>query len=115
MSDEVAQRTTAILEKVRARDGNQTEFLQAVEEVIESLIPLFNKSPQYLNVSTIRFLTAHYTYGTSHHGPWISPDYGLQTGPKYSIGNNLSKLGIGSYLRTRTCDSIPNSMVERQK
>ena len=98
MSDEVAQRTTAILEKVRARDGNQTEFLQAVEEVIESLIPLFNKSPQYLNVSTIRFLTAHYTYGISHHGPWISPDYGLQTGPKYSIGNNLSKLGIGSYL-----------------
>ena len=115
MSDEVAQRTTAILEKVRARDGNQTEFLQAVEEVIESLIPLFNKSPQYLNVSTIQFLTAHYTYGIIHHGPWISPDYGLQTGPKYRIENNLSKLGIGSYLRTRTCDSIPNPMVERQK
>ena len=51
MSDEVAQRTAGILAKVRARDGNQTEFLQAVEEVIESLIPLFNKSPQYLNVS----------------------------------------------------------------
>lgn len=49
MSDEVAQRTAAILAKVRARDGNQTEFLQAVEEVIESLIPLFKKSPQYLN------------------------------------------------------------------
>ena len=59
MSDEVAQRTTAILEKVRARDGNQTEFLQAVEEVIESLVPLFNKSPQYLNVSTIEFGTVH--------------------------------------------------------
>ena len=51
MSDEVAQRTNQILEKVRARDGNQTEFLQAVEEVIESLIPLFNKDPKYLNVS----------------------------------------------------------------
>ena len=57
MSDEVAQKTADILNKVKARDGNQEEFLQAVEEVIESLIPLFNKHPKYLNVSSKRPLT----------------------------------------------------------
>ena len=40
-----------ILEKVRARDPDQKEFLQAVEEVIESLGPLFAAHPKYLNVS----------------------------------------------------------------
>merc|ERR1712038_646740 len=35
---------------VGARDPNQAEFLQAVEEILESLEPLFNKYPKYLNV-----------------------------------------------------------------
>ena len=105
MSDEVAQRTTAILEKVRARDGNQTEFLQAVEEVIESLIPLFNKSPQYLNVSLYFRPSIGYRPGSMIYSLW----------PMYHNSNAISKLGFGSYLRTRTCDSISNSMVERQK
>lgn len=35
---------------VAARDPEQTEFLQAVDEVLESLEPLFNKYPQYLKV-----------------------------------------------------------------
>lgn len=35
---------------VAARDPNQTEFLQAVDEVLESLEPLFNKYPHYLKV-----------------------------------------------------------------
>merc|ERR1712038_966852 len=35
---------------VEARDPNQAEFLQAVEEILESLEPLFNKYPKYLNV-----------------------------------------------------------------
>ena len=41
----------AILDKVRARDPNQAEFLQAVEEVFESLEPLMEKEPKYLRVS----------------------------------------------------------------
>ena len=46
----MSEKAKEILEKVRARDPNQTEFLQAVEEVIESLEPLFAAQPKYLNV-----------------------------------------------------------------
>merc|ERR1711881_390249 len=35
---------------VAARDPEQTEFLQAVDEVLESLEPLFSKYPHYLKV-----------------------------------------------------------------
>merc|ERR1711953_402755 len=45
----MSEKAKEILEKVRARDPNQTEFLQAVEEVIESLEPLFASQPKYLN------------------------------------------------------------------
>jgi glutamate dehydrogenase (NADP+) len=41
----------AIFDSVKARDPDQPEFLQAVEEVIESLEPLFEKHPKYLKVS----------------------------------------------------------------
>ena len=41
----------AILDTVRQRDPNQTEFLQAVDEVVESLGPLFEKGPKYIKVS----------------------------------------------------------------
>lgn len=39
-----------IYRAVEARDPNQPEFLQAVEEILESLEPLFAKYPKYLNV-----------------------------------------------------------------
>merc|ERR1712110_449769 len=39
-----------IYRAVEARDPNQQEFLQAVEEILESLEPLFAKYPKYLNV-----------------------------------------------------------------
>ena len=42
----------AVFDAVKARDPDQPEFLQAVEEVIESLEPLFEKYPKYLKVST---------------------------------------------------------------
>eukprot|EP01084_Bolivina_argentea_P016109 30179_1 len=37
---------------IRDRDPSQKEFLQAVKEVIDSLIPLFDKYPKYLDVLT---------------------------------------------------------------
>jgi len=40
----------AVFDNVKARDPNQVEFLQAVEEVLESLEPLFAKYPEYLKV-----------------------------------------------------------------
>ena len=40
----------AIWEKVVARDGNQKEFLQAVKEVLETMVPIFKKNPMYISV-----------------------------------------------------------------
>eukprot|EP00850_Spirogloea_muscicola_P023113 SM000329S12576 [mRNA] locus=s329:34163:38216:- [translate_table: standard] len=39
-----------VLEKVRARDSWQGAFLQAVEEVVGTLQPVFDKDPKYLTV-----------------------------------------------------------------
>ena len=36
-----------VLEKVKARDGSQPEFLQAVEEVLYSLEPVIERHPEY--------------------------------------------------------------------
>jgi glutamate dehydrogenase (NADP+) len=44
---EVVQRT---IETVKARDPNQLEFLQAVTEVLTSLIPILEKEPKYQKV-----------------------------------------------------------------
>lgn len=49
----VGSKIQAILETVKARDGNQTEFYQAVEEVLESLEPLFKKEPKYLKCAAM--------------------------------------------------------------
>ncbi len=36
-----------VMDSVKARDGHESEFIQAVEEVMESLEPVFKKYPKY--------------------------------------------------------------------
>ena len=36
-----------VFEQVQKRDGSEPEFLQAVEEVLESLEPVMDKHPEY--------------------------------------------------------------------
>ena len=38
----------SVLEQVEKRNGNETEFLDAVKEVANSLIPVFDKHPEYI-------------------------------------------------------------------
>jgi len=40
----------SIIKTVKTRDPHQTEFLQAVEEVLFSLKPIFKENPKYLKV-----------------------------------------------------------------
>ncbi|KAJ1958790.1 hypothetical protein GGI12_004652 [Dipsacomyces acuminosporus] len=44
----IAEKIAIVRENIRRRDPDQKEFLQAVEEVFESLTPVFEKDPQYL-------------------------------------------------------------------
>ena len=41
----------SVLEKVKKQNEHEEEFLQAVEEVFESLVPVFDKYPQYIEES----------------------------------------------------------------
>ena len=36
-----------VIEDVRAKNADQSEFLQAVEEVLTTLAPVLDKNPQY--------------------------------------------------------------------
>jgi len=49
----IESQVKAIYEQVKARDPDQKEYLQAVDEVLESLIPLFKKHPHYLKVISV--------------------------------------------------------------
>ncbi|KAJ6640742.1 NADP-specific glutamate dehydrogenase [Pseudolycoriella hygida] len=46
----VEQKMNTLLQKVLERDPHQTEFLQAFEEVLHSLKPVFEKDERYLSV-----------------------------------------------------------------
>jgi len=43
----MAKNVEAFMEKVKAKNPGQPEFLQAVEEVVESLMPILDKNPKY--------------------------------------------------------------------
>lgn len=38
----------SVLEQVENRNSNEKEFLDAVKEVVLSLIPVFDKHPEYI-------------------------------------------------------------------
>ena len=42
-----------VLEKLRVKSKNEPEFLQAAEEVIESLVPVVEKHPEFLNAGIV--------------------------------------------------------------
>ncbi|KAJ2079449.1 hypothetical protein H4R24_003778 [Coemansia sp. RSA 988] len=44
----VAEKISSVRASIRSRDPEQKEFLQAVDEVFESLTPVFEKDPSYL-------------------------------------------------------------------
>ena len=37
-----------VIEKVKKRNANEPEFLQTVEEVLPSLVPVLEKHPEYI-------------------------------------------------------------------
>ena len=45
--------TTEILELVNQRNPNEPEFLQAAEEVIQSVLPVLEKNPRYIKLKLL--------------------------------------------------------------
>ncbi|MGL4392897.1 MAG: NADP-specific glutamate dehydrogenase, partial [Fusobacteriaceae bacterium] len=46
-----------VLTKIKQRDPNEPEFFQAVQEVLESLVPFLEKNPQYEANSILERIT----------------------------------------------------------
>ena len=48
--------TKAVFENVKKRNPNEPEFLQAVEEVLNSLGPVVEKNPQYIKANILEII-----------------------------------------------------------
>ena len=45
--------THDLIDRVKVKNPNEPEFLQAVEEVIENIVPIFEKNEKYLNQNIV--------------------------------------------------------------
>ena len=52
----------SVFEKVKAQNGHEAEFLQAVEEVFDSLVPVFDKYPKDIELHFWRKYFLHISY-----------------------------------------------------
>ncbi|MFS1663566.1 NADP-specific glutamate dehydrogenase [Streptococcus sp. zg-JUN1979] len=60
----------SVFEKVKAQNAHEPEFLQAVEEVFESLVPVFDKYPNYIEENLLERLVEPERI-VSFRVPWV--------------------------------------------
>ncbi|WP_161980471.1 NADP-specific glutamate dehydrogenase [Streptococcus sp. S784/96/1] len=60
----------SVFEKVKAQNGHEAEFLQAVEEVFDSLVPVFDKYPKYIDENILERLVEPERI-VSFRVPWV--------------------------------------------
>jgi glutamate dehydrogenase/leucine dehydrogenase len=82
---------TKILEILKQRDPNQTEFLQAAEEVLISLEPVFQKDPKYVDVM-VRL--AEPERAIQFRVPWVDDQGKIQVNRAFRVQYNSA---IGPY------------------
>jgi len=49
MSSKYQAEIDAFMDRVRAKNGHEPEFLQAVHEVAEAVIPVIEENPKYIS------------------------------------------------------------------
>ncbi len=82
-----------VFEQVQKRDGNEPEFLQAVEEVLESLEPVIEKHPEYEEAGLIERLVEPERI-VSFRVPWVDDNGKTQVNRGYRVQFNSA---IGPY------------------
>ena len=63
------QYLNSVLETVKKRDAGEPEFLQAVEEVLESIEPVIEAHPEYEKVEAPN---EYYNHNTCYEDSWFS-------------------------------------------
>jgi len=53
MSEKYSAQINEFMEKVKIQNGHETEFLQAVEEVAEAIIPFIDENPKYAGINLL--------------------------------------------------------------
>ena len=85
----------AIQEKLHEKDQNQTEFLQAIDEFLPTIIPFLEKHPEYIESNLVDLLTEPERF-IQFRVPW-QDDQGiraLQRRPAFSSQRQLKYLEI---------------------
>lgn len=66
----------SVFEKVKAQNSHEAEFLQAVEEVFNSLVPVFDKYPKYIEENLWNvWLNQNVSFHSVYHGLMIKVKY----------------------------------------
>lgn len=82
-----------ILESVKAKNGHETEYLQAVEEVLETIGPVLEANPQYENAGILERIVEPERV-IMFRVPWIDDQGKVQVNRGYRVQFNSA---IGPY------------------
>ncbi|MFI3633879.1 NADP-specific glutamate dehydrogenase [Streptococcus parauberis] len=75
---------TSVFEQVKAENSHEKEFLQAVEEVFQSLIPVFDKYPKYVEENILARLVEPERI-VSFRVPWLDDKGQVQVNRGYRV------------------------------
>lgn len=93
MSHQFQDQIDAFMEKIKERNGHETEFLQAVEEVAEAVIPYIEDHPKYKKARILeRIVEPERTI--MFRVPWLDDNGEVQVNRGYRIEFNSA---IGPY------------------
>ncbi|AXQ78831.1 NADP-specific glutamate dehydrogenase [Streptococcus chenjunshii] len=73
-----------VFEKVKAQNSHEAEFLQAVEEVFDSLVPVFDKYPQYIEENILERLVEPERV-LSFRVPWVDDQGQVRVNRGYRV------------------------------
>ncbi len=76
-----------VLEKVRSKDGNQAEFVQAVTEVLHSLGPVLEKHPEYIDNNILERMVEPERI-IQFKVPWVDDEGHIQVNRGYRVQFN---------------------------
>ncbi|WP_408955337.1 NADP-specific glutamate dehydrogenase [Natroniella sp. ANB-PHB2] len=87
----MSQYTKRVIEEMRERNPNQPEFHQAIEEVVESLEPVFEKNPKYKEAGILERIVEPERQ-IMFRVPWVDDEGNVQVNRGFRVQYN-SALG----------------------
>jgi glutamate dehydrogenase (NADP+) len=89
----MAKNVETFMEKVKAKNPGQPEFLQAVEEVVESLMPILDKNPKYETAKILERMVEPERV-IMFRVPWVDDEGEIQVNRGFRVEFNSA---IGPY------------------